>query len=197
MKMTLEKLKKLLDDPQYQDLTVDLARSNSSGRQWWAVMDSIVEQGANNAIWETTQWIALILETYPDAIDSVRVNFDTEYDGDDTYLTSTVFINGSHCFDGHIELNDEVLDACEKVDGMETLEDAVAALDEAGDSNLLSRVGYLKSAFDQDFTCVKQARKTGEDHAPDHHAFFVRKMLGDIANDAKQEAPSVARKPKV
>lgn len=200
MKITLEQLTSVLDDPQYQEMILDLAQENTSARQWWAMADSMLEQGARTIIWECCQWVAVLFDTYEGVIKTVKVEFDQEADRNDIYMTSTVLINGEVCFDGFTSLAPQDEQACEKIDNCDALSLATEALNTARNSNLLSRLHELEQVFSVEFTSAKQAREMAAEQAKDHQAFFMRKILGMVAQKADigdQARPKSRGGPKV
>lgn len=177
MKISREELKEIIRSPEYQGLPTTLAHQNAVGAPWWRMLDKLKVEAAKATIWEGCQIIATLFDTYGKSIESVKLDINVEHDRKDTYMTTSVYINDEHCFDGRMELEEDVLDFCDEIDSQETLNWAVGELDSLGNINLLSEIDRIDTAFEEQFTSAEQARKVARDVAAEIDSWFTKKLL--------------------
>lgn len=187
MKMTFEFLDEILKDGEMRALPIRLAEEKCQHKVWWEMLQLLRVEGAKATIWEGCQTIALLFDTYGESIKSVRLSLNADGDGDDMYMTSSVYINDEQCYEGEINLEEHVIQACENTDECRVLEFAVMTLDMLGNSDLLSEMEVMEKALERDFSGAKQARDVAREFAPEIDRWFVAKVLGRQAQEQIQK----------
>lgn len=180
MKITSQRLKELTKSPDYHALPFSLAGAGEADSTWWQTLEQVGEEAARMMIWQSTQHIAVLFDTYGSAIENVRMNVDTTQDKDDVYFDIAVYINHEHCFDGCMDLSEEALEITEQTDNSEALDLAVSELNDIGSPHLLGHSGLLSEALGYTFTSAEEARTRGASYAPKVDAWARQKWLAEL-----------------
>lgn len=180
MKITSQRLKELTKSPDYHALPFSLAGAGEADSTWCQTLEQVGEEAARMMIWQSTQHIAVLFDTYGSAIESVRMNVDTTQDKDDVYFDIAVYINDEHCFDGCMDLSEEALKITEQTDNSEALDLAVSELNDIGSPHLLGHSGLLSEALDHTFLSAEDARAIGQKYAPKVDAWARQQLLAEL-----------------
>lgn len=176
MTLTLDDLIELEKDPSYNRLPIVMAEE-AVGKEarWWKLQEEMTIADAKIQTWEAAQYIAVLLDTYPGLVEEVHFKIFRELDSGE--LTNYVYINNEECYDGTYPLDEDVLEAMEKIDGMRALKAAVGWLYDFPSARLGRHHTLPAKAFEEPIHTADQARAIGGAQAPAVEAFINARQL--------------------
>lgn len=178
MQLSLDQLQALDQSQEFCALPVRMAQDKVPDDTWWMTLDALVVNGAKIKIWEAAHYVALMFDTYGDAISRVDVGFSQVNIGD-LHMAGHVMINGSnYADDDTMGLEAIVLAQVLAVDEGDVLRAAGERLSNLANTNLLGQLSTLQNAL-HGLTSAQQCREVATRFAPEVDAWVWRTALID------------------
>ena len=176
MKLDLDALTTITSSKAYNQLPLAVA-ARSDKAHWWQMHEAVSEAGARLQVWEAAQYIALLFDTYPGLVNSVRLSLNLHDEQGEVYADNYTYINEVVAHDQATDLLVDEIDAIEAIDDARVLWAAVDALNDVATLQLASHIEMLRSAFGRKITSAEQARAVAQEMGGEMTACIEAEIL--------------------
>lgn len=185
MKLDKSALDELTRSVAFQQWPATQAMEQAGGG-WEDIREQILHLAAQQLVWEMSQRLALLFETYGKAMERAELKFSTASDQGD-YLSSSFQVNGRWAgsigmLDGKKNKPSKLYPEFLAIDGGRLLDDTCAWLDhvgtrKAGQQDLSTEIGVFRKAFNKTLRSGAEARQNARATSPLVETWVKRHLL--------------------
>lgn len=185
---TLRDLQTLIKSPDYMAIALG---NQESG--WQGSLNSPSDVAARLHAWESLQAIAVLFETYGEAMQRVELNVEIQRDEDEhSFAEAWLQINGHDCMrvDDIGDFDSDLQDQMDDIDNMEALEECVDRILTLPNHAIIRHFEVFENATKGTLTSAEQARERAAAVAAPF-AWRIHSILVDRAG--AQQAAAIAK----
>lgn len=165
--LTLASLQEITQSTSYRTLPMQAAKARQE-EDWWDQVNAITRSASDRDIWEIASAAGVVFDTYPDLIDEIDISFEYQSErGSGEWVECTLKINGENFDRDTNDLDEELSDAMEEIDGMDAVNFLYESMGSALGSRQMGDFDRVQKLFDKTLINAKMARDIALSAQPD------------------------------